>query len=136
MGAIFGNIYHALNRQPTLTVHKSVAGVFAEHEKPSCCGKDDVIAVNRPVGAIVAKAQAQAAVYRAMLLDAEHDPDLPDAYRGKLELLHRELATLDRVNAQAIEALREVTRCQIQFARVMAEAKEGLEKYEAANERR
>ncbi len=113
----------------------SVKAIFAEHKKPSHCCKTDLLECMRPLLALVSKERAQSSQYRALLADAENDPELPNDLRGKLEMLNQTEAACERATAIATEALRELTKISVQRDRQYTEASADLAKWEKRNGR-
>jgi hypothetical protein len=113
-------------------MHAKIKAILDEADHPGHCGKARVLAATKPIGQLVADFQRQTTELRSLVMDAETDVDVPEALRGKLEFMHQTLAARDRIGAELLRVARDVTAVQAQTDRVFAEAREDIERHDAA----
>lgn len=104
-------------------MHKALEDIFAEHDAPKHAGREKVMGCAKPLLAIASDVQRQIAEDRALLDAAESSPDLPDEFRGKIEMMHQTLSVKECALAGWQAAARELTRAEAQWDRYMAEAR-------------
>jgi hypothetical protein len=94
--------------------------VFAEHDNPTFCCKQDVHAGIAPLLTLVADVQKQVIEYRAQL-DAAVLAD--DSQEGQVEHFHQTLGAMEREAAAFATAGRNLARCFTQLDRYIFDAK-------------
>lgn len=103
-------------------MHAAIEALFAEHKTPKHCAKHQALSIARPILQLAAQAQAQITGYRALLLDAETAEDLPDEFRGKLEMFQQTLDSMDVLTKKLISDGREIGKAFTQWDRYMEQA--------------
>jgi hypothetical protein len=117
-------------------MHPKVKAIFDEHAAPKHCAREHVMAATKPLAAFVARFQRQTMELRALVLEAETEPDLPDALRGKIDMLHSKLARRDRIGADLLKATRDANTIQVETDELFNNAKSDLEEWYSGQSRR